>query len=673
MPKPNQNSSGAKGGDIKIKVEKSSIAEFTKREVPTAKEVKEFEDMVEESSAERLLEDHEDDVSDEEIEESLNEIYQDSGGETVNVRRLDIKKKHGLIFWFLSILIIGGSLFGSGYAAYYFYQKGGADATAVTFTISGETEVRLGEEFFYTLEFNNESNVNIGKSVIKATYPDNFVFLDSFPASDDADSLWRIDAIPAKSVDKITIKGMMIGPLDDAGIILAQLSYLPENFSSEFKKEASLTTTINDLGLEIDFDYIKSALIGEEQEIIVNYRTRENSNVNKFRLQLEPQENIEIIANKEAEREPAEGQASVSLVRPGVWQIANIGEEERELPLKIVFKKKVSENQEVAINFAFDAGGSNYINFLSKKLAFEVMKSDLNLTMIINGDRDDQGVEFGETLQYSIVYSNRGETEMKDVVIMAILDSEFLDWASLEDGLNGKEKGNTISWSKEEIAGLEVLDINEEGTIDFSIKVSERKEIDPAKEYQIKSFAQYSIGDAASAPTDSDNRSNTIINKINSDLDLSVQVRYFSEDNIPVGTGPHPPKVGETTSYKVYWQLTNSLHELDDLIIKVKLPEYVIWSAKQQAAVGTLRYQASDNAVIWNIGRLPITVYKTNAEFSISITPTAEDKNTIMVLLPETTATAVDTETEADISISAIGKTSKLEDDDIAVGDGIVE
>lgn len=649
------------------------MAEFTKREVPTAEEVEEFDNIVEESSADRLAHHHEDDASDEEIEESLNEIYQDADGGIVNVGKLDIKKRHGVIFWLLTILIIGGSLLGSGYAAYYYYQKGGADATAVTFTIGGETEVRLGEEFFYTLEFNNASKVNINKAVVKVTYPDSFVFLDSFPASNDADSLWQIDKIPAKSSNKITIKGMMIGPLKNTGIILAQLSYLPENFSSEFKKEASLTTMINDLGLEIDFDYIKSALIGEEQEIIVNYRARENSSIDKFRLLLEPQENIEIVADKEVEQEAAEGEASVSLVRPGVWQIANITEAEHELRIRLIFKEKVSQAQEIALSFVYDTGDNNYINFLSEKLVFEVMKSDLNLTLIINGERDDQGVEFGETMQYSVVYSNRGETEMKDVVIMAILESEFLDWASLEDGLSGKEKGNTISWSKAEVPALEVLDINEEGTIDFSVKVSERGEIDPAKEYAVKSFAQYSIGNIESAPADSDNRSNTIINKINSDLELVEQARYFSADNIPVGTGPHPPKAGETTSYKVYWQLSNSLHELDDLTIKVKLPEYVIWNAKQQATVGTLRFQAGDNTVIWEIGRLPVTVYKANAEFSISITPTAEDKNTIMVLLPGTTVTAVDTETEAAISISTKAKTSKLEDDNIAVGDGIVE
>lgn len=42
-----------------------------------------------------------------------------------------------------------------------------------------------------------------------------------------------------------------------------------------------------------------------------------------------------------------------------------------------------------------------------------------------------------------------------------------------------------------------------------------------------------------------DNKSNVIKNLINSDLSLSEKILYFNEDNVPVGSGPLPPKVGE--------------------------------------------------------------------------------------------------------------------------------
>jgi hypothetical protein len=203
------------------------------------------------------------------------------------------------------------------------------------------------------------------------------------------------------------------------------------------------------------------------------------------------------------------------------------------------------------------------------------------------------------------------------------------------------------------------------------------------KEYEIISYTQFSIGSLSaedledgekdSEPLDeNDNKSNTIINKINSDLKLNETIRYFNIDNIPVGTGPHPPKVGEETTYKVYWDLENNLHELKDLEIKVSLPDYVSWDAHERTTAGSVKFNEKENQIIWNIGRLPITVFQADAEFSIRIKPREEDRNKIMVLLPGSYVSAIDSETEAELTINTKAKTSKLEDDDIAGGDGIV-
>ena len=156
-------------------------------------------------------------------------------------------------------------------------------------------------------------------------------------------------------------------------------------------------------------------------------------------------------------------------------------------------------------------------------------------------------------------------------------------------------------------------------------------------------------------------------------MELSETIKYFNEDNIPVGTGPHPPKVGETTSYKVYWSLSNNLHELKDLIIKVKLPEYAAWDDKNRATVGEIKYDEVLREVHWKIGRLPVTVFQASGEFSISVTPSEDDKNKIMVLLPGSEVTAIDDKTKAELSKTTKAKTTKLEDDSIAQGDGIVE
>jgi len=81
----------------------------------------------------------------------------------------------------------------------------------------------------------------------------------------------------------------------------------------------------------------------------------------------------------------------------------------------------------------------------------EIVKNSLNLTISANGESSDQGIDFGETINYSISYINKGEQPMNDVIVMAVLEGEALDWRNLVDPNNGKVTGRTIVWTKDEI------------------------------------------------------------------------------------------------------------------------------------------------------------------------------------------------------------------------------
>jgi len=695
MPKPKTNSEQPNNDEIKINVEdKSSVAEFTQRPVPNDKELEDFEESV--SSSAKAIEDKEEEANpssakamedkEEEIEESLSEIYKDDNGDMANVKKLDIKKKHGFFFWFFSTIFILVCLAGAGYGAYYFYLQTGSDSKAVELAVDGKKEVMAGEEFFYTVNFKNLERVDINNIEIRLTFPENFIFLDSEPAASIRNDTWHFDLLPPHRSDLIKIKGKLVGRPDETAIVLADMTYAPANFSSEFKKTASIETVIKGTGIELSFIYANSVMVGEESKIIARYKADKENYLNNFRLTALTPGPSPIAMGEGSYSDIEGGSLETEHLKQGVWQINEIGEEEQEIKIKFKINEKIADSQDIILKFEHSAGDDEqkYYLFAEEVISLEVIKSDLNLNLIINGSQTDQGIDFGQQLNYTIAYANKGETEMKDVIIMAVLESEFLDWTSLDDKKNGEVSGNTISWSKEEIPALEALEKGSEAIIDFSIKVegeTPTSEIDASKDYQVKSYVQYSIGDAegesegetpASRLQTEDMQSNTIINKINSDLRLDEQVRYFNDDNIAVGSGPHPPRAGEITSYKVYWVLTNNLHELNDLQVLVDLPHYVKWDNKNRASVGNLKYDQESHKVTWQIGRLPTTVYRADAEFNINITPEEDDKNKIMVLLPGTIIQAIDSETNAAINKVCKAKTTKLEDDEIVEGDGII-
>lgn len=680
-----------KNEDIHINEEESGILEFTKRKLPTEEQMEEFEEIIEDEIREEVGGDYDIDEEDEEIEESLNEIYQDDDGKIVDVKKLSIKKGHGFFFWFFVFILFAGSLIGAGYGVSHYYFNSSNNVEEVELVVSGETEVLSSEEYFYEINYKNLSSVPLHDVRIEVKYPENYIFIESQPApSLEKNTVWEIDTIAPFNTGKIQIRGEMVGKDGITGILLANMTYMPENFSSYFEKKGAVSTKIKGIGLEIEIDYIKSALVNDDNEIAIRINSQEKSYLNNFRVTLEPQENIEILDN--SEYKDKEGIIDFETIRAGVWQINEVKSEVLELPVLIKFLDKEQDLQ--SLKFYFSKGIKNeqdkeesqkYYDFFEDIIEFEVMKSDLNLTVFCNGSKDDIGIDFDNYLNYSIVYNNKGEAEMKNVIIMAVLESDFIDWDTLEDSSGGKKIGNTITWTKEEIASLETIEQNQEGSIDFSVKMKGAPDsINPDLDYQVKAFSQYSVGkvdddsdeeteDDSEEKSEIDNRSNIIVSKINSNMNFDESVRYFNEDNIPVGTGPNPPEVGKITSYKVYWKLTNNLHELRDVEIVSNLPEHVSWEDKSNVSAGTITYLKDKHAISWSINRLPITVVEATADFNISLTPKEDDKDKIMVLLGGTNIIAEDSETEERLEFETKAKTTKLEDDEIGKNSGMVE
>lgn len=659
----------AKNGEIKIKKGSSSLSEFTLRPMPSDEEVEAFDQYVS------------DEAKEEEIKDSLEKIYQDDDGNKVDVKRLTRQEKRGWLFNLFAFVLVVSVLGGAVYASYKYIYLKISNQSSVSIKFEAKEEIAAGEEFFYELTYKNEEKTEINNIEIRVKYPDNFVFLDAEPKPSLNNDTWDMDSLASRRSNAIKIKGKLIGPADSSNIILADITYQPQNFSSEFKKSAVFETKINDLGLDISAVNSTSALIGEENEIDFKFKAKDINYLNQFRINVEHPDEVEIIKPTLATTTPETDAFSIAADGIDAWSISNLGKNENQFKIKFKVKEKKQPQVSIKIKFSVPQEVANqptkYYVFYEKEIIYDVIKSDLNLNMVIDGSALDQGINFGQTLDYSISYKNVGDSDMKDVVIMAVLESDFLDWQTLNDKNNGvvslptgQAGGNTISWSKAEMPSLELLAGGAQGVIDFSIKVKNSSTVDLSKVYQVKSYASYSIDGKSIGD---ENRSNAITNKINSDLNLGEQLRYFNEDNIAVGSGPLPPKVGQTTSFKVYWTIDNNLHDLNNLTVSVSLPANVSWGGKNYSSTGSINYDSQSNKVIWQVGHLPITIYKASAEFSLNLTPAESDRDKIMVVLPGTNVSAVDSITSTTINKNLKAKTTKLEDDSIANTDGIVQ
>ncbi len=192
------------------------------------------------------------------------------------------------------------------------------------------------------------------------------------------------------------------------------------------------------------------------------------------------------------------------------------------------------------------------------------------------------------------------------------------------------------------------------------------------KDFEIKSSASVKIGKIGEETKEETITSNEINFKVNSDLFFETAARYFNDDNIAVGTGPLPPEVGKTTTYRIFWKVANSLHELENLKVSTVLPENIIWSNKSEIDAGEIKFDEATREVSWALNRIPLDIKELGVNFEITVTPAEADRGNLMTLISGSTLQVTDKSTGGAISKTGGALTTNLDGDPMAEGKGIV-
>jgi len=609
-------------------------------------------------------------LSDDDIESNLQEIYNNGQG-LPDFSTIKIKKKRSFgrsLFYFLLVFLFFGAL---AYGVVNYIKNNKDNSSVLRVEILAPAKVSLGEEFFYEINYYNLSNYNLQNINLEINYPDNFIILDVYSVEkNDNNGNWHIDILGAKMNGKIKIRGKIINREGLNNLLSVKTSYEISGLSSRFNRDSFSSVSIGQLPFQVYDDYFSTILIGEEYPLKLNIKNFPFDRINDFIVSFSGPENnfnIKSIVDKKEKNE----NLVLEEVSANSFRISSdLLLEDLNLNFKYKLADKDNDQEIITLNFKYvDDEGREFV-FYEKQMRLDLIKSDLHLNLLINESNNDSPINFGEKLNYIIKYSNQGDKRMKDIVIMAVLDSDFLDWKSLSYVNRGNVSRKTISWTFRELPELRELDPGEGGEIKFSINLANFNKLEFGQKLEVKSYAQFSIGNIDDFKEEegrlTDNRSNIIINKLNSNLSIKEEVLYFNEDNIPVGSGPLPPVVGEKTSFRYYWTLKNTLHELRDVKVELSLPSYVIWENDFNVSAGGINFDPIGNKIIFNISRWPLGVDTVKVDFKVSIIPTNAEYNKIIILSSGSNIEALDIETNAIISHKTGVKTSKLEDDAIA-------
>lgn len=560
-------------------------------------------------------------------------------------------------------------------AAGYFMLNGSAGKFGeekVLVEMQGPPSAPSGQAVEYRLTFTNDQTVALGQVEVNLRYPEGFAFERAEPAPNNSEGTrFSLPDIAGHGVGILNIRGSLVGEVGDHKELMAVLTYEPESFKAQFAKTVSVVTEIVASVLTLNVTAPPQLPIDQPLSLLVSYRNSSANKLGGLVLRLTAPSGFEL----EVPTLEVFGKSG------SAWKLADLEPRaEGKAELKGRFTDAaLAGAQELRLAVGFGVG-EDFAVQEEKVVNINLVKSHLTLQLTANDVSLKSAVELGQEVAYELSFVNEGDLPFTDVTLAAQLDTKFLDFSSLRDDAFGSADGTSgvITWTKDNLPLLASLLPGTRGSIRFRLNTVPTVPLGTAAplQFNAKVTARGSqLIEGTVQPVTAE--SNVVLTKINTQFLLGVEGRYFTDELVKLGSGPLPPKVGETTTYVIFWQLGNTLNEADNIEVTTTLPQDVTWTGQSTVTAGQrLTYNPNTREVRWQLNRLPAgagtTFPKPEATFEVAVTPQGSDADKILVLTKTTTGTARDSFSEADIIATGKFVTTELDDDLAAQGKGIV-
>jgi len=616
------------------------------------------------------------------LENNIETIYGNQNGENTDFSKIHKKKRS----WIKKILIIQFIafifLFAILASILYLSSNSKANSSSINIEFEMPKDISSGDQTQFVLVYKNKERITLRDVELVLHYPKGFEFLASEPMpSNQYNDIWKIGDLVRGEEGRIVLKAKVVGEVGNLVTLNASLSYTPENFSSPFKKLfTSPTSQITASILLINIGGPLQVIPNQKVSYAIHYKNASDADLINIKIEAQYPEGFRLdSSNPQVTQIPTLNASEITnkdakVNNVWIFPILRKGEE-GDISLDGEYKNMEIDASMFLVRIGIISDMDQFLAYNEKKLDIEIINPGLTLDLTVNASKEDSSANFSDALNYSIIFKNLGKKNLYNIVISAKVDSDVIDWDTLIDKNFGRREKNIIYWESSSVPELALLKPLDEGVISFSIKIKDLQKINLQKD-DLKTLA---MSEAIISKIDELNTqvkvsSKTITSAINSDLELRVQGRYFNDDNIAVGQGQLPPEVNQKTTFRIYWNLSNNLHEVSDAQIKTILSSDARWEDKFSNTYGQLVYDSYEHTVIWKIPKiLPNKTFEDfEAWFDVSITPKEDMVGKLMLLTSDTSLTAKDNVTRSGISHLSRSVTTNLEDDPFGGGRGLV-
>lgn len=599
------------------------------------------------------------------LDEELRTIYADDSGKLPNLKSLDRAPSNRTRTILIGLVAFFGLLAAAAWAGFFLFQPGGFEGQRVRVAVTSAEPFVAGAPATVKVRYTNGERVTLGSLEMTVTLPSGFRMTSAEPAATEG-GRWVLGTLGSGQSGEITIRGDVVAGVGESLAFSAYATYIPGNFNSEFQAVGALQSPVNDAVLRLAVSGPDRVPAGEPTSYVVRYQNQGEQPFvgGAVELVLPPDYLPEAIT-------PAPRDEDKRVVLPDLAPGA-----EGEITLTGAFASEASGPRTIGA-----VGGllaeNRFARYATASSTTEVVGGALVLTTVTNGIVSGGRVAFGNMLRTTLTYENRGTVDVSNVELSLVYEPRpsgaLLRFDTLVDENNGTRSGNTITWTKREIPRLAKLAPGDEGSIDVQLQLTDAPFTLSDRNYGVDISAEAKvakIGDLASGRIV---KSAKNVLSLNSDVACTIEARYFNDDEIAVGSGPVPPKVGSPTTYRIFWSIKNTLHELTNLAIRFPLAAHVRYGERVQASAGETRYSSSSSTVTWTLNRLPQGVTTANGEFDLIFEPSEDDAGKVVPLTGALSCESMDAAAGGVIVQGVEPLTTNLDGDPQAEGRGTVQ
>lgn len=523
-------------------------------------------------------------------------------------------------------------------AGLFLYGRTSFDVKSVTIEILGPREIKAGDRAVFTVVYKNGGRLPLSDAWLYFNLPENSEFVKKAGVEEYEAGKLKIslDSINVGEESRFEIAARIFGASGEVKAVDAVLSYLPQGFSAEFESKTSFTSTISTVPLVLTFEMLENATAKQDFSAVLHYVSNSGGIFKNLAVKIEYPNTFTF---KNADPEP---------FQDNIWNIGDFDPgEEGKITIFGTIDGFEGENKIFNADVGYFDSSGEWRIYSSSVGATKISSSPLVLNQTVNGAAVYNG-RIGELLSFQLNYRNNSNIGLAGVVIAARLEGAAFDLKSVKVD-NGAFDGKIQSavWNAATKPELSFLDPGEEGQVTFSVKIGDPL---PVTDFNAKNFVISAAGkiytetkpeELTGIPLSFETKMEI---KIITRLVLKALGQYSSA---PIqNSGPIPPRVGQTTTYNIVWQLVNVSNDMEEVEVESSLPPNVEWLGQIAPAGSNIEYDKGTGKIVWRVGKLPAATGILKpvvwAAFKVAIVPAPLDIGKYVQLIYDSKARGKD-------------------------------